>query len=54
MAVRLKMYLIKSLRELTEQPADQLLSGRYQKFRQMGRFLAADSDDPSTLENGRP
>ena len=42
MASRLKMYLIKSLRELTGQPIDKLLDGRYAKFRQMGKFLEAD------------
>jgi acetyl-CoA carboxylase carboxyl transferase subunit alpha len=39
MAARLKMYLVKTLRELTEKPMDQLLAERYEKFRRMGRFL---------------
>ena len=43
MAARLKMYLIKTLRELVDQPTDKLLAARYDKFRRMGRFL--DGDD---------
>jgi len=44
MAARLKMYLIKSLRELVGRPTDQLLEDRYAKFRRMGVYLeTADS-----------
>jgi acetyl-CoA carboxylase carboxyl transferase subunit alpha len=39
MAARLKMYLVKTLRELSDKPIDQLLAERYDKFRRMGRFL---------------
>ena len=39
MASRLKMYLLKSIRELVEVPSQQLLDSRYQKFRYMGKFL---------------
>ena len=39
MAARLKMYLVKALRELTASPMDELLDSRYEKFRQMGVFL---------------
>jgi acetyl-CoA carboxylase carboxyl transferase subunit alpha len=39
MAARLKMYLIKSLRELTARPPDELLARRYDKFRRMGSFF---------------
>ncbi|MEO2045616.1 MAG: acetyl-CoA carboxylase carboxyltransferase subunit alpha [Pirellulales bacterium] len=39
MAARLKQYLIKTLREQTQLPIDQLLDLRYEKFRQMGQFL---------------
>jgi acetyl-CoA carboxylase carboxyl transferase subunit alpha len=39
MAGRLKMYLVKSLRELVSQPRQELLAARYEKFRHMGRFL---------------
>lgn len=39
MASRLKMYLSKTLRELADKPIDQLLTERYDKFRQMGQFL---------------
>jgi acetyl-CoA carboxylase carboxyl transferase subunit alpha len=43
MAARLKMYLIKTLRELVDLPIDQLLAARYDKFRRMGQFLEGDS-----------
>ena len=39
MAARLKTYLLKTLRELTPLPTDELLSARYEKFRRMGMFL---------------
>jgi acetyl-CoA carboxylase carboxyl transferase subunit alpha len=56
MAARLKMYLVKTLRELVDQPTDQLLAGRYEKFRRMGRFLEGDSAPaaPAAITNGRP
>jgi acetyl-CoA carboxylase carboxyl transferase subunit alpha len=38
MAARLKMYLTKTLRELANKPANELLEGRYQKFRKIGVF----------------
>jgi acetyl-CoA carboxylase carboxyl transferase subunit alpha len=38
-ASRLKLYLVKCLRELVAVPSDQLVSNRYNKFRQMGVFL---------------
>lgn len=41
MAARLKMYLIKSIRELVAQPIDSLLAARYQKFRRIGAFIEA-------------
>ena len=37
MASRLKMYLLKCLRELTPIPADKLVAARYQKFRRDGQ-----------------
>jgi acetyl-CoA carboxylase carboxyl transferase subunit alpha len=39
MASRLKLYLRSTLRELIGKPIDELVSQRYQKFRQMGVFL---------------
>lgn len=39
MAARLKMYLVKTLRELTELSGDELIAQRYDKFRQIGMFL---------------
>ena len=39
MAARLKMYLVKTLRELVDQPTDKLLAARYDKFRRMGQLL---------------
>jgi acetyl-CoA carboxylase carboxyl transferase subunit alpha len=44
MAARLKMYLIKTLRELVDQPTDKLLAARYDKFRRMGQFLEPGED----------
>jgi acetyl-CoA carboxylase carboxyl transferase subunit alpha len=42
-AMRVKQYLTRSLRELVNQPIDQLLESRYAKFRRMGVFL----EDPA-------
>lgn len=39
MAARMKMFLVKSLRELVGMPKDQLLANRYEKFRKMGQYL---------------
>jgi acetyl-CoA carboxylase carboxyl transferase subunit alpha len=36
----LKTYLTRTLRELTSQAPDELLAGRYQRFRQLGRHIA--------------
>ena len=38
MAGRIKMFLIKTLRELCAIPTDQLVEQRYQKFLAMGAF----------------
>jgi acetyl-CoA carboxylase carboxyl transferase subunit alpha len=40
-AGRLKMYLIRTLRELQKLPRDALLAARYEKFRRMGEFIQA-------------
>jgi acetyl-CoA carboxylase carboxyl transferase subunit alpha len=53
MAARLKMYLVKTLRELVDMPNDQLLAARYKKFRRMGRFVEGDDAGPAPA-NGRP
>jgi acetyl-CoA carboxylase carboxyl transferase subunit alpha len=45
MAARLKMYLVKSLRELCDKPKDQLVAERYDKFRRIGQFL----DEPAAV-----
>jgi acetyl-CoA carboxylase carboxyl transferase subunit alpha len=42
-AMRVKQYLLRTLRELVAKPGDKLLAGRYEKFRRMGVFL----DDPA-------
>ncbi len=44
MASRLKMYLIKTLRELVSKPVDELLNERYAKFRRMGVFLESQPE----------
>jgi acetyl-CoA carboxylase carboxyl transferase subunit alpha len=53
MASRLKMYLLKSLRELVDMPTDKLLAARYDKFRSMGQYLEGDAALAATA-NGRP
>jgi acetyl-CoA carboxylase carboxyl transferase subunit alpha len=39
MAARMKIYLLKCLRELSNIKADVLVQNRYEKFRQMGVYL---------------
>jgi acetyl-CoA carboxylase carboxyl transferase subunit alpha len=39
MSNRLKLFLVRSLRELSHMPADDLLRNRYEKFRRMGVYL---------------
>ena len=49
MAARLKQYLAKTLRELTQIPVDHLLPNRYEKFRRMGAFMeSAFPAEPAT------
>ena len=48
MAARLKMYLVKTLRELTAMSTDDLLRERYERFRRIGQFVEADSVDAAT------
>jgi acetyl-CoA carboxylase carboxyl transferase subunit alpha len=38
-ALRLKIYLIRALREFVGKPVDKLLANRYEKFRRMGVFF---------------
>ncbi len=45
MALRLKIYLIRSLRELAPKPIDELLTARYEKFRRMGVFLEPSHEE---------
>jgi acetyl-CoA carboxylase carboxyl transferase subunit alpha len=52
-AARLKMYLVKTLRDLTQMPEEELLAARYEKFRHMGRFLEVDGDATPPGGNGR-
>jgi acetyl-CoA carboxylase carboxyl transferase subunit alpha len=47
MAARLKMYLMKTLRELVGRPLDRLLEERYAKFRRIGEFLESQ---PASVE----
>lgn len=52
-AMRVKQFLLRTLRELTAKSLDQLLDGRYEKFRRMGAFLegpAAESGDLADQE----
>ena len=43
MAIRLKSYLLKSLKELTAHSGDELVQLRYEKFRRMGQYLETAS-----------
>ena len=52
MANRLKMYLLKSLRELQPLKTDDLLTQRYEKFRKMGVFL--ERLEQAATEAGEP
>ncbi|HEY2882667.1 MAG TPA: acetyl-CoA carboxylase carboxyltransferase subunit alpha, partial [Pirellulales bacterium] len=52
MALRLKIYLIRALRELVGKPTDQLLANRYEKFRRMGVFLEP-TETPAESRNGK-
>jgi acetyl-CoA carboxylase carboxyl transferase subunit alpha len=47
-AMRVKQFLLRSLRELVGKSPDDLLAGRYEKFRQMGVFL----EDPAAAAGG--
>ena len=44
-ASRLKMYLIKTLREFTQLSGDQLLEGRYERFRKIGPFVESEESE---------
>jgi acetyl-CoA carboxylase carboxyl transferase subunit alpha len=46
-AMRVKQYLLRTLRELTAKSLDQLLDARYEKFRRMGVFLEEPGAAPS-------
>ncbi len=39
MAARMKMYLLRNLRELLSKPRESLADSRYEKFRKMGVFF---------------
>ena len=45
MAMRLKTYLVRTLRELVGRPREELVAERYDKFRRIGRFL----DEPQPV-----
>jgi len=53
MATRLKLYLVKTLRELVGKPKESLLSDRYQKFRSMGVFLEQQVEQGRGQEDGQ-
>ena len=53
MAIRLKSYLSRTLRELKQLPSDQLRNLRYEKFRRMGRFLEEQTGVSDPLANVR-
>lgn len=47
-ALKVKQFLLRSLRELTAVPADSLPDSRYAKFRAMGQFLDSQAVAPAT------
>jgi len=51
MASRLKVYLIKTLRELQKLSTDDLLAQRYEKFRRMGPYLETVAGPPTNGES---
>ena len=56
MAGRLKMYLLRTLRELVGKPLDELINQRYQRFRHMGVFFddtqpGEAAPEPAAVEN---
>jgi len=54
MGNRLKMYLLKTLRELTRTQTDELLAQRYEKFRRMGVFLERLEQAATSEEQAEP
>ncbi len=54
MAARLKMYLLKCLREVVGTRPDQLIEKRYQKFRKMGVFFDPASGIPADRRDAEP
>ena len=54
MANTLKGYLLRYLKELRSLPTADLLEGRYQKFRRMGVFTAAENAGPATRPGPDP
>ncbi len=51
MAARMKMYLVKCLRELVGTKPEVLVDNRYEKFRRMGVFLEAATEVDEPLES---
>ena len=49
MAARLKLYLVKCLRELVGRTPDELVATRYEKFRRMGVFLEGPAARPLSM-----
>ncbi|HEY1600415.1 MAG TPA: acetyl-CoA carboxylase carboxyl transferase subunit alpha, partial [Pirellulales bacterium] len=47
MAGRLKMYLVRTLRELLQKPTDQLIEDRYEKYRRIGIYLEGGAEAPA-------
>ncbi len=46
-AGRLKMYLVRTLRELLQKPTDQLILERYEKYRRIGPYLEGPAEAPT-------
>ena len=52
MALRLKIYLLRALRELVGQSTEKLLTARYEKFRRMGVVLDPEAETAHGQSNG--
>ena len=51
-AQRVKLFLVKTLRELSDQPIDQLLDNRYARFRRIGVFLESRVESKEPANSG--
>jgi acetyl-CoA carboxylase carboxyl transferase subunit alpha len=53
MSGRMKIYLLRTLKELLAKPVEELIAQRYQKFREMGVYLER-TEAEAVRGNGAP